>query len=48
MTRLMANLAVLQVDNVRTEVDWNDMGLIAYLDSAGFVPAQTLVLSRKL
>jgi len=48
MAKLMANLSILQVDNVRTEVDWNDRDLIAYLDSAGFVPAQTLVLSRKL
>jgi ribosomal protein S18 acetylase RimI-like enzyme len=48
MARLMANLAVLRVDNVRTEVDWNDVGLIAYLNATGFVPAQSLVVSRKL
>ncbi len=48
MAKLMANLAILQVDNVRTEIDWNDTGLLAYLDTTGFAPVQTLVLSRKL
>jgi len=48
MAKLMANLAILQVENVRTEVDWNDTGLISYLDLTGFVPAQVLALSRSL
>ena len=48
MSQLMANLSVLQVDYVRTELDWNATGLIAYLDTAGFAPAQTIVLDRKL
>lgn len=48
MAKLMANLAILQVDSVRTEIDWNDTGLMAYLSATGFVPAQTLVLTRKL
>ena len=48
MAKLMANLAILQVDNIRTEVNWNDTGLIAYLDATGFAPAQTLVLNQKL
>ena len=43
-----ANLATLRVDHVRTELNWNDVGLINYLDNAGFVPAQCVVLSRKL
>lgn len=48
MAKLMANLAILQVDNVRTEIDWNDTGLMAYLSITGFVPAQSLVLTKKL
>jgi ribosomal protein S18 acetylase RimI-like enzyme len=48
MSQLIANLATLRVDHVRTELNWNDVGLINYLDNAGFVPAQCVVLSRKL
>ena len=48
MAKLMANLAILQVEHIRTEVDWNDTALVSYLDALGFVPAQILVLSRKL
>ncbi len=48
MSQLMANLSVLKVDYVRTELAWNDTGLIAYLDTAGFEPAQTIVLNRRL
>ncbi len=48
MARLMANLAILRVDNVRTEINWNDTALITYLDATGFAPSQTLVLKRKL
>jgi ribosomal protein S18 acetylase RimI-like enzyme len=48
MSQLMANLGVLRVDYVRTEIDWNDTGLISYLGSVGFAPAQTVVLKRNL
>ena len=48
MAKIIANLAILRVDNIRTEISWNDVGLIAYLDDAGFVPAQTLVVTRNL
>lgn len=48
MAKLMGNLAILKVDNIRTEVNWNDTGLVAYLDATGFAPAQTLVLNKKL
>ncbi len=46
MHRLLANLSVLRIDHVRTEIAWNDTTLIAYLDRAGFTPAQSIVLSR--
>jgi len=48
MSQLVANLATLRVDHIRTELDWNDVGLISYLDELGFAPAQRLVLSKKL
>jgi ribosomal protein S18 acetylase RimI-like enzyme len=48
MSQLMANLSVLKVDYVRTELDWNDTALITYLDAVGFAPAQTIVLNRRL
>ncbi|MGI9481352.1 MAG: GNAT family N-acetyltransferase [Hyphomicrobiales bacterium] len=48
MSQLIANLATLRVDKVSTELDWNDLDLIGYLDSAGFAPAQRVVLRRKL
>ncbi len=48
MSQLIANLASLRVDHIRTQLDWNDVGLISYLDNAGFTPAQCVVLSRKL
>ncbi len=48
MHRLLANLSVLRIDHVRTEIGWNDTALIAYLDRAGFAPAQCVVLNRDL
>jgi ribosomal protein S18 acetylase RimI-like enzyme len=48
MARLVANLAVLRVETLRTEIDWNDGDLIAYLDACGFVPAQRISLVRPL
>ncbi len=48
MTKLMTNLANLKVDKIRTEIDWNDTSLVAYLGTTGFVPAQALVLSRAI
>lgn len=48
MSQLNANLATLRVDDIRTELDWNDVGLIGYLDALGFAPAQRVVLRREL
>ncbi len=48
MYKLLANLSILHVEKIHTEVDWNATGLIAYLDKAGFTPAQTIVLSKKV
>jgi ribosomal protein S18 acetylase RimI-like enzyme len=46
MSQLLANLRTLQVDRVRTEANWNDFSLLAYLERAGFRPAQRIVLHR--
>lgn len=48
MAKLMANLHALQVDTVRTEVEWNDTVLIDYFNRTGFEPAQRIVLSKNL
>jgi GNAT superfamily N-acetyltransferase len=48
MQKLIANLAILQVETIRTEVGWNETDMIAYLDHTGFSPAQTVVVSKKL
>ncbi|WP_169795986.1 GNAT family N-acetyltransferase [Ruegeria marisrubri] len=48
MAKLMANLKALQVETVRTEVDWNDIPLIGYFSSVGFRPAQRISLSKPL
>jgi ribosomal protein S18 acetylase RimI-like enzyme len=48
MSQLMANLTGLRVETVRTEIDWNDTGLIGYFDGVGFVPAQRITLSLNL
>jgi len=48
MARLVANLAVLGVETVRTEIGWDDVDLIAYFSAAGFVPAQRVTLARRL
>jgi ribosomal protein S18 acetylase RimI-like enzyme len=48
MAQLIASLGVLNVDSVRTEIDWNDVDLITYFSAAGFVPAQRVTLQRSL
>lgn len=48
MYKLLANLSILHVEKIRTEVDWNAANLIVYLDEAKFTPAQTIVVSKKV
>lgn len=48
MAQLMDNLASLQVENVRTEVEWENFDLNRFLASSGFRPAQELALSCAL
>lgn len=46
MSQLLANLAGLQVERVRTEVEWSMFDLLAFLEACGFVPAQRLAFRR--
>jgi len=48
MSQLLANLAGLQVERVRTEAEWSMFDLLAFLESCGFTPAQRLALRRIL
>jgi ribosomal protein S18 acetylase RimI-like enzyme len=48
VSQLLANLNTLRVDTVRTEVDWRDRDLLAYLDRSGFAPSQQLCLDQPL
>ncbi|MCP5088701.1 MAG: GNAT family N-acetyltransferase [Rhodobacteraceae bacterium] len=48
MAKLLINLNVLQVETVRTEVDWDDASLIGYFSAAGFSHAQRIALSKSL
>jgi ribosomal protein S18 acetylase RimI-like enzyme len=42
MSQLLVNLVTLRVECIRTELDWRDSGLLAFLDRCGFRPAQQL------
>ncbi len=48
LRQLVGNLASLQVERLRTEIDWNDFILAGFLDANGFAPSQRLALGREL
>jgi|SRR5579863_2309522 len=48
ISQLLMNLGTLRVENLRTEVDWNDRELLAYLDGCGFRPSQELCFDQSL
>lgn len=48
MAKLIANLNILQVDTVRTEVDWDAVTMIDYFSRTGFEPAQRVTLRKML
>jgi ribosomal protein S18 acetylase RimI-like enzyme len=48
LTQLLVNLGTLRVEKVRTEVDWRDRDLLAYLDHSGFLPSQQLCFDQPL
>ena len=42
LSQLLANLSTLRIERVRTESDWHDRELLAFLDHCGFRPSQQL------
>lgn len=42
MSQLLVNLMTLRVEHIRTEIDWRDRELLAFLDHCGFRPSQQL------
>jgi len=46
VSQLLTNLGTLRVEKVRTEVDWQDHGLLVYLDRSGFIPSQQLCFEQ--
>ncbi len=48
ISQLLANLASLRVEVVRTQLRWDDLALLGFLAGCGFRPAQHLALRRKL
>ncbi|HET7806415.1 MAG TPA: GNAT family N-acetyltransferase [Pseudolabrys sp.] len=48
ISQLLANLGTLRVEKIRTEVDWQDHDLLAYLGRNGFLPSQRLCFDQPL
>tara|TARA_B100000315_G_scaffold260416_1_gene321577 strand:+ start:6732 stop:7244 length:513 start_codon:yes stop_codon:yes gene_type:complete len=48
MSQLLTNLDGLQVEATRTVVEWDDIDVLAYMQSCGFKPSQRLVFIRKV
>ena len=46
VSQLFTNLRSLQVDSVRTEVEWDDFALVQFMRRCGFRPAQRLAFSQ--
>jgi len=47
-SQLLVNLHTLRVDNIRTEVEWRDRGLLAAAAGFGFEPSQQLCFTRTI
>ncbi|MCW9036109.1 MAG: GNAT family N-acetyltransferase [Alphaproteobacteria bacterium] len=48
LSQLFANLSILNVENVRTQVSNNNFGLLEFLDVCGFESSQRLVLGKNI
>lgn len=46
LSQLLVNLSTLRIERVRTEIDWRDRELLAFLDHCGFFPSQELCFDR--
>src|SRR3990172_165055 len=44
LSQLLVNLMALRIERIRTELDWRDRDLLAFLDRCGFRPSQQLCL----
>ena len=42
LSQLLVNLATLRVERIRTEIDWRERELLAFLGRCGFRPSQQL------
>jgi ribosomal protein S18 acetylase RimI-like enzyme len=48
LSQLLLNLSTLQVESVRTKVEYENYGLRNFLSRRGFVPSQRLLLSKEI
>lgn len=48
LAQLIGNLASLRVEAVRTEVEWDNFGLLKFLHACGFRPSQRLSFVKRL
>lgn len=48
MSQLLANLGALRVDHVRTQLRWNQLDLLRYLEHCGFRPPRRIALARRI
>ena len=46
--QLRMNLVALQIDRIRTQVDWNNFELLSFFDRSGFKPADQVCLELVL
>ena len=46
--QLEMQLAALGIETLRTEVDWREQSLLAFLEHRGFVPAARLCLEKRV
>jgi predicted N-acetyltransferase YhbS len=48
LSQLLINLATLRVERIRTEIDWRDRDLLAFLDRCGFRPSPQLCFENAI
>lgn len=48
LSQLLMNLMSLRVETIRTEISWDEHGLLAFADRCGFRPSQQLCLERAI
>jgi ribosomal protein S18 acetylase RimI-like enzyme len=48
ISQLLVNLGSLRVERVRTELAWDNFGLLGFLKRAGFIPSQRLSFARPI